>query len=93
MPRVTERPLLLALCRPWLVMRGLAATLSYGLHQLFIVAFSRFLHPHMHTHMHPPTHTACKGLQDPPGEKLCWGRAGLGVVGMLVSRQPKKLVS
>ncbi|XP_030921234.1 serum response factor isoform X1 [Geospiza fortis] len=73
---------------------------SYRLHQLFIVAFSRFLHPHMHTHTrtHPPPHTqACAwGCRSHPG----WSRAGavqgLGhldaAIAVLVSRQPKKFV-
>lgn len=59
---MTERPLLPALCCPLACHASAGAggnSFSYRLHQLFIVAFSRFLHPHVHTHTntHTCTHT------------------------------------
>lgn len=59
---MTERPLLPALCCSLACHASARAggnSFSYRLHQLFIVAFSRFLHPHVHTHTntHTCTHT------------------------------------
>lgn len=60
---------------------------SYRLHQLFIVAFSRFLHPHMHTHTHthPHTHTYTQarvwGCRTHLGCSCAGAVQGLGVFG------------